>query len=170
MMRVPLVQEEQARRKIARSVIPSVRCRYLLHETGVWSPVRREWLFLPRRMSKEPYQDVRDEKKGANTIITADENFDNIKYFRVGTLTPERGFSSAKFVPGSQDNVVVALKSEEDSAKGLQASCACTSPLAMTRGGHCRLVAIFVFPWCLSLFHGRYYGVQYGRRRASRRD
>jgi soluble calcium-activated nucleotidase 1 len=35
-------------------------------------------------------------------------------------VTPERGFSSAKFLPGSHDSVVVALKSEENAAEGTQ--------------------------------------------------
>lgn len=34
--------------------------------------------------------------------------------------TPERGFSSAKLLPGSRDSVVVALKSEENSVAGTQ--------------------------------------------------
>jgi soluble calcium-activated nucleotidase 1 len=36
------------------------------------------------------------------------------------TITPERGFSSAKFLPGSHDSVVIALKSEENAAAGTQ--------------------------------------------------
>jgi hypothetical protein len=34
--------------------------------------------------------------------------------------TPERGFSTAKFLPGSRDTVLVAVKSAEDAAKGQQ--------------------------------------------------
>jgi soluble calcium-activated nucleotidase 1 len=34
--------------------------------------------------------------------------------------TPERGFSSAKFLPGSRDTVLIALKSEENSEAGTQ--------------------------------------------------
>eukprot|EP01138_Halocafeteria_seosinensis_P006723 gb/GECG01006875.1/.p1 GENE.gb/GECG01006875.1/~~gb/GECG01006875.1/.p1 ORF type:complete len:407 (+),score=57.47 gb/GECG01006875.1/:1-1221(+) len=88
---------------------------YLLHETAIWSNEMRKWVFLPRRMSKEAYDDKVDEKKGANTVILANEDFTDLQSFRVGTLTPERGFSSAKFVPGSRDQVLVALKSEENS-------------------------------------------------------
>ena len=35
-------------------------------------------------------------------------------------LTPERGFSTAKFLPGSRDSVIVALKSEENAELGTQ--------------------------------------------------
>lgn len=32
---------------------------------------------------------------------------------RIGDLNPIRGFSSFKFLPGSQDSIIVALKTEE---------------------------------------------------------
>lgn len=32
---------------------------------------------------------------------------------KIGTLIPIRGFSSFKFLPGSQDSIIVALKTEE---------------------------------------------------------
>lgn len=95
---------------------------YLLHETALWSPQRQQWVFLPRRMSHEPYDDKVDERKGANTVITASRDFSVIDSFSVGTLTPERGFSSAKFVPGGGEKVVVALKSEENAEAGTQGS------------------------------------------------
>ncbi len=37
-------------------------------------------------------------------------------------ITPERGFSTAKFVPGSQDKFILAVKSAEDSANDRQTS------------------------------------------------
>lgn len=93
---------------------------YLLHETIVWSPHNRKWFVLPRRMSKEVYEEKLDEKKGANTIIMASHDFTDITWKTVGVKTPERGFSSAKFLPGSRDTVLVALKSEENSELGKQ--------------------------------------------------
>ncbi len=35
-------------------------------------------------------------------------------------ITPERGYSSVKFLPGSHDTVIIALKSEENAAAGTQ--------------------------------------------------
>lgn len=98
---------------------------------------------------QDRYDEVEDEKKGGNYIITAAADFSDIRHFRVGVraesgsvvpstappastprdqcvpfaprrlppqpLGPLRGFSSAKFLPGSQDRVIVALKSEENS-------------------------------------------------------
>ncbi len=93
---------------------------YLLHECILWSPHHRKWFVLPRRMSKEAYSEERDEKMGANTLIIASHDFSDVTWATVGVKTPERGFSSAKFLPGSRDSVLVALKSEENSAAGTQ--------------------------------------------------
>ena len=86
---------------------------YMIHEAVCWSEVRREWTFLPRRMSKHKYDDVTDERRGSNTIIIADENFANVRTLTVGEKLPTHGFSSCKFVPGTEDQLMVALKSEE---------------------------------------------------------
>jgi len=86
---------------------------YMIHEAVGWSQVRGKWVFLPRRVSNERYDDVVDERKGTNLMITADEDFENVKVTKVGDLIPSHGFSSFKFIPGTKDSVVVALKSEE---------------------------------------------------------
>jgi len=93
---------------------------YLLHESITWSPHHRKWFVLPRRMSKEVYEEAKDEKMGHNTIVVASHDFSEIKTYVVGPKTPERGFSSAKFLPGSRDSVLIVLKSEEFSETGVQ--------------------------------------------------
>lgn len=95
---------------------------YMIHEAVVWSPHHRKWFVFPRRTSKEAYDDVADEKRGANIVITASHDFKEIASAAVGKRTPERGFSSVKFLPGSRDSVVIALKSEENAAAGTQRS------------------------------------------------
>ena len=64
-------------------------------------------------MSKDKYDDVTDEKMGANTMITASEDFSDIRMVTIGKKIPTHGFSSCKFIPGTEDNLIVALKSEE---------------------------------------------------------
>jgi len=86
---------------------------YMIHEAVCWSQVRREWVFLPRRMSGEKYNDVTDERMGTNTMIIASEDFSRIRHLTVGERVPTHGFSSCKFVPGTEDELMVALKSEE---------------------------------------------------------
>ncbi|CAH1795244.1 unnamed protein product [Owenia fusiformis] len=90
---------------------------YMIHESGVWSALRNQWVFLPRRASSKHYDEVADERRGTNMIITADEQFKNIDIKRIGPLIPTHGFSSFKFIPLTDDSVIVALKSEEDAGK-----------------------------------------------------
>ncbi|TFJ81602.1 hypothetical protein NSK_006853 [Nannochloropsis salina CCMP1776] len=93
---------------------------YVIHEAACWSPLRREWIFLPRRVSSLPYDEELDEKMGSNKLVIADESFSKLQVRDVGKITPERGFSSFKFLPGSRDTVILALKSVEEAATGKQ--------------------------------------------------
>jgi len=86
---------------------------YVINEAVNWSPVLKRWVFLPRRVSSESYNEVSDESRGSNLMITTLEDFSSPEVREVGTKTPTRGFSSFKFVPGSHEEEVVALKSEE---------------------------------------------------------
>ncbi|XP_069691085.1 soluble calcium-activated nucleotidase 1 [Periplaneta americana] len=87
---------------------------YITHEAVAWSDVHDRWFFLPRRCSKESYNDVLDEARGCNVLITSDDTFTDIKVVHVGSIIPTHGFSSFKFIPGSSDQVIVALRSEEN--------------------------------------------------------
>ena len=93
---------------------------YMIHEAITWSPYRKQWVILPRRVSKEAYDENKDERRGSNTIIFASEDFSHIEVKHITPLTPTRGFSEFKFLPGSQDRIIVALKSEENEEKGTQ--------------------------------------------------
>ena len=90
---------------------------YMIHESVVWSNVHKKFVFLPRRVSSEIYDETADERRASNTRIMADDSFSKIEVDHVGPLSNTRGFSSFKFVPGTKDNVIVALKSEEDNGK-----------------------------------------------------
>ena len=90
---------------------------YMIHESAVWSDVHRKWFFLPRRASKEKYEETADEKRATNLLFSSDEYFQDIQVKRVGPLRLTHGFSSFKFVPGTDDTIIVALKSEEDGGK-----------------------------------------------------
>ena len=95
---------------------------YVVHEAIEWSAVHRKWFILPRRVSVEPYDDMADEKRGSNVMVLASEDFSELEVRKVGAVVPERGFSSFKFVPGTQDSVIVALKSMEDEELQAQAA------------------------------------------------
>ncbi|XP_041673324.1 soluble calcium-activated nucleotidase 1 isoform X2 [Cheilinus undulatus] len=90
---------------------------YLIHESAAWSDTLQRWFFLPRRASKEHYEETADERRGTNLILTCPPDFMDIRVSRVGELNPTHGFSSFKFVPNTDDQIVLALKSEEDAGK-----------------------------------------------------
>ncbi|KAG8230886.1 hypothetical protein J437_LFUL002917 [Ladona fulva] len=52
---------------------------YVIHEAVAWSEIHRKWFFLPRRSSKDRYDENEDETKGTNVILTANEQFTNIQ-------------------------------------------------------------------------------------------
>ncbi|CAB0028576.1 unnamed protein product [Trichogramma brassicae] len=86
---------------------------YMIHESGAWSNIHRKWFFLPRRCSKEQYNETKDESMSCNVLISADETFVNVQVTYIGSVVPIRGYSSFKFLPGSKDTIIVALKTEE---------------------------------------------------------
>lgn len=86
---------------------------YMIHESGNWHEGMQKWVFLPRRMSAEQYNDDLDEERAANKMILANEDFTEIEVKAdIGPFSATRGFSSFKFIPGHPDEFV-ALKSEE---------------------------------------------------------
>lgn len=99
--------------KALRSALDIEWPGYLIHESGAWSEHNKRWFFLPRRCSKEKYNETLDESRGCNYLISADETFTNIETIKVGELKPTRGFSSFKFLPSSHDSIIIALKTEE---------------------------------------------------------
>lgn len=89
---------------------------YLMHEAVLWSSIHREWVFLPRRRSTEAYSSADNEKRGWNGLLIASEDFSHVRVQNIPQLLEPngfRGFSSAKFVPGSDDRVIAALRTVE---------------------------------------------------------
>lgn len=46
-------------------------------------------------------------------MLEASEDFKNVTYRTVGDLVSDHGFSSSKFLPGFNDEIIVAIKSKE---------------------------------------------------------
>ncbi|XP_017037931.1 apyrase [Drosophila kikkawai] len=92
---------------------------YMIHESGAWSEEKQRWFFLPRRCSKDKYNETKDEHMGCNVLVSADEKFSQIETVRLDpeNTMPTHGFSSFKFLPGTDDSIIVALKSEELNGK-----------------------------------------------------
>lgn len=90
---------------------------YLIHESAMWSGVNKKWYFLPRRASKLPYDDVADEHRGTNMILSCSEDFSSCDRMFIGPLNVTHGFSSFKFIPGTNERQIVALKTQEVEGK-----------------------------------------------------
>ena len=90
---------------------------YLIHEAIMWSEHAQRWVVLPRRVSHEKYNDVDDEKRGSNIMMLCTEDFEQCDVITVGSVAPSRGYSSFKFLPGTDERIIVALRSEEDNGK-----------------------------------------------------
>jgi soluble calcium-activated nucleotidase 1 len=90
---------------------------YVIHESAVWSNVHKNWVFLPRRASSTKYTEKDDEKKGTNIMLTSNHAFTDVKMKTIGPVFTTRGFSSFKFIPNTNDRIIVALKSEENDGK-----------------------------------------------------
>lgn len=90
---------------------------YMIFESCVWSTEAQEFFFLPRRASGQSYDEVLDEQRATNLLINTDEDFKTISHKTVGDIIPTRGYSSFKFVPGTNEKLIIALKTEEDSGE-----------------------------------------------------
>jgi len=55
----------------------------MFHESVQWHPIHKRWFFLPRRFSFEPYEPKLDETRGANVILSASEDFSDVKIIHV---------------------------------------------------------------------------------------
>jgi soluble calcium-activated nucleotidase 1 len=89
---------------------------YLIHEAVEWDAARREWIFLPRRVSRRtPFDPISDRQMGGNVMLLVDEQFQRVRSVVVGEHQPMWGFTSVKVIPGTDD--LMALKvMESDSA------------------------------------------------------
>lgn len=90
---------------------------YLIHESAAWSERLQHWFFLPRRASHEHYDETADERRATNLMLSCPADFSSISVQHIGPFNPTHGFSSFKFVPDTDDQIILALKSEEDAGK-----------------------------------------------------
>eukprot|EP00540_Astrosyne_radiata_P013508 CAMPEP_0116862310 /NCGR_PEP_ID=MMETSP0418-20121206/23565_1 /TAXON_ID=1158023 /ORGANISM="Astrosyne radiata, Strain 13vi08-1A" /LENGTH=395 /DNA_ID=CAMNT_0004497145 /DNA_START=30 /DNA_END=1217 /DNA_ORIENTATION=- len=93
---------------------------YCIHEAVLWSSIHKKWIFLPRRISSEVYNDVIDEKKGANKMVLINEDFtsSDVVDIQMKVIDPLHGFSTAAFVPNSNEEHILAVRTVEDQCVG----------------------------------------------------
>eukprot|EP00916_Digyalum_oweni_P005861 GHVL01010155.1.p1 GENE.GHVL01010155.1~~GHVL01010155.1.p1 ORF type:complete len:383 (-),score=60.74 GHVL01010155.1:280-1428(-) len=100
---------------------------YCNHEAVRWSIYLKRWVFLPRRVSSEPFSDEEDSIKGANSMLFVEDELINSHSAHVPDVVqvkelidPSRGFSAFDFIPGTDDRIILAIKSQEGGASNGQ--------------------------------------------------
>ncbi|GBG26302.1 Soluble calcium-activated nucleotidase 1 [Hondaea fermentalgiana] len=92
----------------------SVYPGYMVHEAIHFDQLNRLWYVLPRRVSHDAYDEKRDEVMGSNLMLVYDEHFGKlVKKLSIGSLVPTHGWSSFKFVPFTNNRVILGLRSME---------------------------------------------------------
>ncbi|XGW23470.1 hypothetical protein V3C99_005587, partial [Haemonchus contortus] len=85
---------------------------YLKHEAVQWSAKQRRWFFLPRKAANTTYSRAEDDMKGTNLLISSPD-LERFEFKTVGERNPERGYSAFTFIPDTNDELIVALKTKE---------------------------------------------------------
>ena len=98
---------------------------YLIIEAVNWSDHLQKWVFLPRRVSSESYDENEDEKKGSNKVVLVSPDFSEAKVvdIQLKDKDPLKGFSSFAFVPGTNDEHAMAIRSVEENCTGSMDVC-----------------------------------------------
>ncbi|CAI5455319.1 unnamed protein product [Caenorhabditis angaria] len=86
---------------------------YIIHEAVHWSEIHRKWFFLPRYSSKLAFNPATSYETGSNMLLSTSDCFCDTKVVRIGSQNPHRGFSAFQFVPGTNDEIITALRTEE---------------------------------------------------------
>ena len=89
---------------------------YIIHEAIVWSDIHKKWFMLPRYCTNKKYDKKNEKDTGCNLLISANPSFDSFEIKHVGLhgkVRDAQGFSSFKFIPGSDDTLIFALKTTE---------------------------------------------------------
>ena len=95
---------------------------YIAHEAIEYSNVLKKWVFLPRRVSTHQYVPELDERLGSNKVIVVNEEFTDATVIEIDLEhngdAGLRGFSRFSFIPNTQDQHVLAIRSVEDNCHG----------------------------------------------------
>jgi len=95
---------------------------FVNQEAVAWSELQQKWLFIPRRLSKEKFDKETIDKTGNNLAFWVDDQFEDIETKKLGELIETEGFTSVKFIPGSQDQLILALKAGVDESGNMVSS------------------------------------------------
>lgn len=97
---------------------------YIVHEAACYNRKYRNWWFLPRRHSREPYSEQADEHAGTDIAFvvnttdpfhaSAAENAAQMQVRHLGVHNSTHGWSSCKFLPYNEDHLLATRSVEVD--------------------------------------------------------
>lgn len=97
-----------------QEVTDSIHPGYMIHEAIHWDSINKLWYVLPRRVSHDSYDEKKDEEMGSNLLLVFNEDFSELKSkLEIGEKVATHGWSSFKFVPWTNNKVVMALRTME---------------------------------------------------------
>ena len=99
---------------------------YMVHESGRWSEEHEKWVFFPRKLSREPYDEVVDEAKCCNLMLACGSDFDaasTIAQPAALEFLPLRGCSDFLYIPGTRDSHLFVIRTEETLAGDVNTFC-----------------------------------------------
>ena len=85
----------------------------------IFDNLRDEWLFIPHKISHQPFNVKLDESIGSTKMFRCSKDFCNIELISIGRednltdLDKVTGYSSAKIIPGSPKGEIFAIKTIE---------------------------------------------------------
>jgi soluble calcium-activated nucleotidase 1 len=111
--------------KVVRTALQCEFPGYLIIEACRWSDHLKQWVFLPRRISREAYDEVKDEQRGGRELVLVDEKFSTstVVKLNLDSQDPLKGFSTFAFVPNSGDRHALAIRSVEDNCVDFTPQC-----------------------------------------------
>lgn len=88
---------------------------YMVHESARWSDVHKMWFFMPRKLSRQLYDEVIDAGKCVNLMLAAPENPSEADVIMQGylSMSPLRGCSDFVFIPGTNDCHILVIRTNE---------------------------------------------------------
>ncbi|OAF69145.1 hypothetical protein A3Q56_03082 [Intoshia linei] len=85
---------------------------YISHEAVAWDSCKKRWCFLPRRASKLQYEKSRDRQSATNLLLCMNDDMSDFTKTEIGAIEYTRGFSAFRFVPNTNCELIVAIKTE----------------------------------------------------------
>lgn len=103
-----------------RAALGAASPGYCIQEAILWSSHMQKWIFVPRRISADAYDENTDERKGSNKLVMVDDKFttSTVVEIKMKEVDPLHGFSTISFVPGSKDRHILAVRTVEEDCVG----------------------------------------------------